>query len=283
MVAGQLLRYGRWVTGSSIALLALLYMDDAVVATTLGAGSLAIYGIAYQVAGVPATEISLVAGQVAFNAMARVREDRERLARYFLDSYELVACLAVPIAVGLMTLATPLVDVVLGPRWEDAAPVIELLAPWGVLRALGSVMTALFRATGRPDISARQHWTMVLITGVALVPLVELAGLVGAATAILAPNVIIHWWRYRDVARVADVMPADIRNRLFGPALGGAAMAAATTLTTWASSSAGSAWSLATGAVVGFSVYALALYTLDRTGHSHAYDRALVLARGGQR
>jgi O-antigen/teichoic acid export membrane protein len=283
VIAGQLLRYGRWVTGSSIALLALLYMDDAVVGATLGAASLAVYAIAYQVAGVPATEISLVGGQVAFNAMARVRDDRTRLTRYFLDSYELVAALAVPIAVGLMVLATPLVDFVLGARWDEAAPVIMVLAPWGVLRALGAVMTALFRAEGRPDISARQHWTMVVVTGIVLVPLVEVAGLVGAAVAVLVPNLLIHWLRYRDVAQVVDVQPQAIRRRLVGPVLAGIAMAAATALTAWAAASAGPGWSVASGAVIGLAIYVLVLFALDRAGHSHAFQRAVVLMNGGRR
>ena len=82
----DLLRYGRWVTGSSIALLLLLYMDDAVVAGMLGAGALALYQLAYQVAGMPASETSMVVGQVAFTAMSRLATSRQRLA---LDAPEL--------------------------------------------------------------------------------------------------------------------------------------------------------------------------------------------------
>jgi PST family polysaccharide transporter/lipopolysaccharide exporter len=276
----DLLRYGRWVTGSSIALLFLLYMDDAMVAGLLGAGALAVYQVAYQIAGIPASEISLVVGEVAFTSMARLRDEPARLARSFLQSYELVAGLAIPVAVALAATASPTIALLLGDKWTGAIPVIQVLAAWGVLRALGALTTALFKAVGRPDIPARHHWRMVLCTGVLLVPMIELWGIVGAAVAVLVPNLVIHWLRYCDVATVLDIRQERILERLQGPAIAGAVMGAAMAPVCVATAAWWPGWTLLGAAAVGAVTYLGALALMERAGRCHALRSAWLLTRG---
>jgi O-antigen/teichoic acid export membrane protein len=278
--ATELLRYGRWVTGSSIALLLLLYMDDAVVAGVLGAASLAVYQLAYQIAGVPASEISMVVGEVAFTSMARIRDEPARLARSFLHSYELVAALSFPVAVALAVTARPLVDVLLGAKWEGAVPVIQILAAWGVMRALGSLTTSMFRAVGRPDIPARHHWRMVACTAVLLVPMVEWFGLVGAATAVLVPNTVIHWLRYRDVADVLAVTSHVVVRRLISPALAAVAMAVVMIAAVLATASLWSGWTVLVAGLAGAVTYGAVVLLLERSGRCRVLHTAKVLTLG---
>jgi len=242
----DLLRYGRWVTGSSIALLFLLYMDDAMVATLLGAGALAVYQVAYQIAGIPASEISHVVGEVAFTSMARLRSEPARLARSFLQSYEVVAAFAIPVAIALAVTASPTIALLLGDEWIDAVPVIQVLAAWGVL----------------------------------LVPMIELWGIVGAAFAVLVPNLVIHWLRYCDVATVLDIRQARILERLQGPAIAGAVMGVSMTTICVATAAWWPGWTLLGAAVIGAATYLGALALMERTGRCHALRSAWLLTRG---
>jgi PST family polysaccharide transporter/lipopolysaccharide exporter len=268
------------VTGSSIALLLLLYMDDAMVAAMLGAGALAVYQMAYQVAGIPASEISLVVGEVAFTSMSRLRDEPARLARSFLQSYELVAALSIPIAIALAVTASPTIALLLGPRWDGAIAVIQVLAAWGVLRALGSLTTALFKAVGRPDIPARHHWRMVLCTGVLLVPMIEVWGIVGAAVAVLVPNLIIHWLRYRDVAMVLGIRQERILERLQGPAIAGAVMGVAMVAVCVGTASWWPGWTLLGACAIGAAAYVGTMALMERAGRSTSIRSAWLLTKG---
>src|SRR6476619_686669 len=92
--------------------------DNSAVASVLGAGPLGVYSRAYNLLSQPAAVIGGAADKVLFPAMARVRDDGERLRAAYVRSASLIALVAVPAAVLLFALAPEIVRVLLGPRWE---------------------------------------------------------------------------------------------------------------------------------------------------------------------
>jgi PST family polysaccharide transporter/lipopolysaccharide exporter len=174
-----------------------------------------------------------------------------------------------------------LVAVLLGASWSEAVPVVQVLAAWGVLRALGSLTTALFRAVGRPDIPARHHWRMVIVTAAVLIPSIEIAGLVGAAVAVLVPNLLIHWRRYRDVASVLGIDVDRIVRRLIAPMSAGAVMTATMAVATVATASLWPGWTLVVSGIAGSCAYLLVVALLERSGHCRAFHSLRALTRGG--
>jgi O-antigen/teichoic acid export membrane protein len=149
-----------------------------------------------------------------------------------------------------------------------------------VLRALGALTTALFKAVGRPDIPARHHWRMVLCTAILLVPLIEIWGIVGAAIAVLVPNFVIHWLRYCDVAMVLGIRQERILERLQGPVIAGAVMGAAMAAVCVATASWWPGWTLLGAGVTGAATYLGAIALIERAGRSTALRSAWLLARG---
>ena len=79
-----------------------------------------------------------------------MRDDRERIADVWIRATRLVALISMPALVGLIIVAPDFVTVVLGPRWSEATPVIQILAFVGILQAIhtlnGEVLLALNRA-----------------------------------------------------------------------------------------------------------------------------------------
>src|SRR5687768_14246241 len=77
-------------------------------------------------------------------------DDRPRMADIWIRATRLVGMISIPALVGLAIVAPDFVEVVLGPKWSDAAPVIQILALVGIIQSLqtlcGEVLLALGRA-----------------------------------------------------------------------------------------------------------------------------------------
>jgi O-antigen/teichoic acid export membrane protein len=125
-------------------------LDNLLVGRFLGASALGLYGLAYNIMLVPFSRIAAPLQQVLFPAFSRMQDDRAKLAEAWVRVTRLVGAISMPALVGLVIVAPDFVTVVLGERWSDAAPVIQILAWAGLLQSLqtlnGEILMALDRA-----------------------------------------------------------------------------------------------------------------------------------------
>ncbi len=105
--------------------------------------------------------------EVAFSAYARMRDDPEAVASAFVRGAQLILLAAMPFYIGLAATAEPLVAVVLGPKWAEAAPVVHGLALVMPLMTLQILFAPASDARGRPGISARNGATGALFLPIA--------------------------------------------------------------------------------------------------------------------
>lgn len=107
--------------------------------------------------------------EVAFPAYARLQNDRAALSAGFLKAVRLIMLISCPLYLGMAVTAQPLVDVVMGPKWTEAAPLVAILAlamPWMTLHIL---FAPALNALGMPGIVLRNS-----IFGAVLMPAVYL-------------------------------------------------------------------------------------------------------------
>jgi PST family polysaccharide transporter len=97
-----------------------------------GAGPLGLYSRAYNLLMLPVRQLSSPAGSVAIPAFSRVQDDPERFARYYLRAASLILWITTPIFGFLFVAAQPTIVLVLGTKWESAAPVFQILAVAGL-------------------------------------------------------------------------------------------------------------------------------------------------------
>lgn len=214
----KLFQYGKWLTGGSALHLVYNNGDDLAVGKLLGSADLGLYRLAYSLSNMPADYITKLVGQVAFPAYSELQARPRQLREAYETTLLLVSSLAIPMAVGLCLLAPEGVEYFLGAKWIPMVPALQLLAGWGLIRAVGANSGPLYQAVGRPDVGTKIQFAKV----VTLVPMLVVAfaygGLTAVAAAIVLNALLVAPWNFRAQFRLSGSSPGRILG-LLGPAI----------------------------------------------------------------
>ena len=186
-VAWELFHYGKYITGLSIAVFLTTEIDNAVIGKLLGIEMLGFYVLAYTLANLPATHFSKVLSNILMPAYSKLQDDPQALQSGLHRAIKFVSLVSIPISFMMVVLAEDLVSVIYGDRWLPAGRALQILAIFGMLRAISSVNGYLYNAIGKPNIPFYFNSTKLLVIAVCIVPLTRYYGIEGAAVAITVP------------------------------------------------------------------------------------------------
>jgi len=127
-------------------------VDYIMVGRFLGPTALGIYMLAWQIMIAPMAKLNPVLTRVAFPVFARKQADDRALRDGYVELSKMIAILTFPIIVLAAATAPVLVPFVLGPKWNAAIPIIQILALLGLLRSLSNPLWSMVLAKGRADI-----------------------------------------------------------------------------------------------------------------------------------
>ena len=167
----SMLHFGGLATCNGFLVFLLWNAEKLLLGRFWGADALGLYGRAYQLVTFPVQQLNLAVTGVAFPALSRIQHDAERLARSFLKGYSLLISLTIPITITSALFSEEIVGIVLGPNWIEAAPILRLLAPVGLVFAVANPLSWLVISTGRAG--------RALIISTATTPLVILGIVLG--------------------------------------------------------------------------------------------------------
>ncbi len=125
--------------------------DDLLIGKVLGSASLGIYSRAYSLMMLPIQQIAWVMGGVMFPALSRVKHDRERVKRIYLEAISMIALVAFPLMLGLLVVSRSFVLVLFGPKWLELIPVLRILCLVGVVQSIGTTVGWIYQSQGRTD------------------------------------------------------------------------------------------------------------------------------------
>lgn len=217
-IAMELLRFGKFIGGTTIVVYVTTEIDNVVIGKVLGMELLGAYVLAYMLANLPATHLAKVIASVMFPAFSKLQQDRPALKNAYLETVRLVATLAIPAAVGIGVLANELVQVVFGPRWEVAANPLPVLCVFGALRSVTVINGYVFNAIGKPQISFYVNLVKLALIAILIVPATREFGLVGAAIAVTLPSLVMFAVSEFVFSRTLQIPMARILGAM-GPAI----------------------------------------------------------------
>ena len=135
-----------------------------------GAPAMGRYEVAEDVATSPSKEINDPLLTVLWPVMVKVQFDKVERRTLYLRVLYWSALICISTSVGVALVSDDMVDLILGPRWHDAKPLMPWLALAFGLLSLSSSVYSAFDTIGRPDISARLQWTRFVGLAVCILP-----------------------------------------------------------------------------------------------------------------
>jgi O-antigen/teichoic acid export membrane protein len=203
--------------------------QDVLVGQQLGATSLGQYAVALDLSTMATTEIVSPVMRAVYPGYVQMRDDSGRMFAAFVRVWAVIALLAVPAAAGTACLSARIVDVVLGPKWTSAIPLMGLLAVVGALQALSSC----FWPAMLTRLGPKRYFGYGALSVALAIPSFALAlaisGLEAAIMAWIVSMAIMLWISTRVLVRELYGTYAPMIIPLVRPALGSAFMFAAVT------------------------------------------------------
>ncbi len=227
----EMLRYGRFVSGTNIMIIANSNIDNVTVARFLGTSALGSYNVAWRLAGLPNTVIGVIVGRVMFSVYSRLQHDFAAVRAAYLQNLQRTMLFALPVTVTLGIGAEPIVLGLLGPGWEGAIGPLRLLAIYGVIRLLAAPAGELFKGIGRPHLTLVSSVTFLATALPMLLILVPRLGPSGAALSMVIGISVSGSVALTLACRSLSLHPAELVRSLVRPAGCGALVGGALLLT----------------------------------------------------
>lgn len=144
----SMVRFGGSLVAANLIQYAAAQIDTVVVGLRFGTASLGIYNRSYQLIMTPLNQVRSPLQSVALPVLARVQQDQPRFETYVTAAQLALGYLiGIPIAI-VAGLAHPVVAIMLGDGWIEAAPILRMFAIAGLLTTISFVGYWVYLARG---------------------------------------------------------------------------------------------------------------------------------------
>ena len=167
------LHLGGYFTASQIVLNLLANIDKILVGFLLGREALGFYSQAFNVMMKPVVVLTTPLNSVILPALSRAAHDPGTYSQIVLAFQRLLAVASFPAGVGLMLVGRQTIFVLGGHTWDEAGPLLIVLAASVLVQGFINMAGAVFLSAG--------HWRAMLASSVALLVLLAPGLLAGYA------------------------------------------------------------------------------------------------------
>lgn len=185
----EVINRGKWITGAGIFNYLFQNLDDIVVGKMMGAGNLGVYQLSYKVSTLPVSEVGEVFNKVTFPIYSTMKDDPKRIKKTFLKTLLVICLFVIPFGLTVFYFPTQIVNILLGEKWLVAVPVLQILAIFGVLKAITNSFFSLFLGIDRQEVVTLITLFSTLVLAGLLYPLIKIFGLFGAGYATIIATV----------------------------------------------------------------------------------------------
>lgn len=180
-LAGELLRFGKYLLVNALMVFIIFNIDQIVIARALGVASLGIYFIAVRFGRTLGEQIAVTLNRVFLPTMSRMKSDLQRLRDSYATALRMIAVVTVPATMGMAALSPLVVGVLLGPQWQEAIVPLAILSFQGLMSAFIPPASGLLTAIGKPKFLSMQSTVQALILVIGAYPIALAFGLVGVS------------------------------------------------------------------------------------------------------
>jgi len=129
----------------------------------LGAAQLGIYSVPRNLILQVQSMVNPIFTRVGFPLIASIQHDKEQVRQIYLTTMNLTASINAPIYVAIAVFGQEMVHLLLGGNWLEAAPLLRILAVWGLIRSFGNPVGSLLFGMGRVKLAAKWNAALMLV------------------------------------------------------------------------------------------------------------------------
>lgn len=186
----ELFHFGKNVMGSGIIQRIIFNADYFLVAKFLGATSLGLYILAYEIAFFPLMKISPAISRVMFPVFSAVQNDNNKLKNGYLKMIKYTSMVTFPLLAGLIVIAPKFIPVLVGEKWVPMILPLQVLCVAGMFKSIGTHVGSILLSKGRSDIQIKWDVFVAIVVPVAILIGVQY-GITGVAVAIAVTTVLL--------------------------------------------------------------------------------------------
>ena len=116
-----------------------------------GSAVLGNYDRSYYLSMFPVVQLITPLHSVAQATLSRLRDDKERFTNYYIKAVSMVSFLGTAAALVLTLSAHDIIELLLGPEWKDAGPVVMAFGPGVAAMLIYGTYSWLHLSLGTPD------------------------------------------------------------------------------------------------------------------------------------
>jgi lipopolysaccharide exporter len=186
----ELFGFSKWLLINNIVCFFKERSTDFVIGRWQGPAPLGLYNISYEIANMPTTDLSASINRALLPGFAKI-EAEDELRTIYGNAMGILALIALPSAAGIYAVAQFLVPVILGVKWLESTPLLQILAFNGAVLLFHSSIGSVLLARGYPSDMTKTNTVYVLLLFGMLAAIVPGHGAAGAAYAVLGTAVLM--------------------------------------------------------------------------------------------
>jgi lipopolysaccharide exporter len=183
---GKLWGFSQWILVRNLGGYGQDQIDKFLVGRRDDAASVGRYMLSDEIATMPTTELLAPLSRVLFPVFVNTAHDATQLRLVFCKALGVQSLVALPAGVGLCMVAGDAVPLMLGDKWLQSIPLVQILSLMSVFSALAHSCSYLLLALGRIRIQALLTWARVALFAFIAIVVFPEAGAHGIAFIRLA-------------------------------------------------------------------------------------------------
>lgn len=181
-------RFGSYIFVSGLMIYTLYNSANFLVGAVLGVDSLGHFSLALDWGTKVPTLLSITVLSVLFPAYSKIRDDKEKLEKTYLDSLHYVAFFSILVNVTFLCISEDFLRMVLGggtDKWMPALTSFRILCVYGIVRAVLEPIGNVIVALGDSRVLFKANVIAAVIQLVFLYPVLKLYNIEGVALLVL--------------------------------------------------------------------------------------------------
>lgn len=213
-----------------------------------GAHALGIFNITNNLVKTPANHLVISLQNVLFPFSSRLQQDRAALERIFTTASAAIMLVSVPVFLTVVILSEPVVRILLGEKWLEAASVLRPLSAAMIPHTLMAIAGPILNAAGRPqkELHAQAMSMVLLVVAAILTRDQTIETMCWVMAGIFTFRAL---WMIRAVTELLEIPMIRLLKTHAGPVMLGLLVVMVTSATRLLTASSPTVWQLAAGLV----------------------------------